>query len=61
MKLEKAIKLLEGVKESWPIRSNAEEHYKALKLGIEALKREVVYREEHPFGRGFPLPGETKD
>jgi len=51
MKIDRAIKLLNIAKEGWPA-NNAEKYYKALELGIEALKRiqknrEGIFRHKH--------------
>ena len=42
-------------------RVNWPTHGKAVKLGIEALKRELEYRESMPPKKGELLPGETEE
>lgn len=59
MKIGKAIELLDVAKEGWPF--NDEEYYKALKLGIEALKVIQKLRPGSSYWREMRLPGETKE
>ena len=60
MKIETAIEIL-------TYRSNPRYKYyddkelPAIKLGIEALKREQLLRREIPYDRNGLLPGETKE
>jgi len=57
MKLEKAIKVLEAEVECWSLHPETD-YPKALKLGIEALIREMKNR-QGTFS--IPLPGETEE
>jgi len=60
MKIEKAVKLLEELKEGLdlPLMTDEED---ALKLGIEAMKR-VAGNRKYPQPTVYPLlPGETED
>jgi len=60
MTLDKAIELLKTASEGWPTRDN-EDYYKALDLGIEALKSIKGLREQFPQIIIFALPGETEN
>jgi len=60
MKIEKAIELLETAKEGWPMGDNSEDYYKALELGIEALKQVKEARFDPGSWTPQTLPGETK-
>jgi len=60
MTIDEAIKLLEVAKEGWPL-IDQEKYYTALELGIEALKRIKLRRDQ---GKGYEpklLLGETEE
>lgn len=60
MKIAKAIEHLNAIKDSGEYLGDPDDS-RALKLGIEALKRLQIHRTEH-IDIGFnPLPGETED
>ena len=60
MKLERAIEIFDDMlTHSHPPKLPDE--IAALKLGKEALKREMVWRQNDPGGAVHLLPGETKD
>ena len=60
MKIDKAIRVLESEVKCW--RLHPEEAYpKALKLGIEALKRFKRIQEDYPFAHNWKLSGETEE
>jgi len=60
MNINQAIKTLQGIADdeesTWTLAGE-----NALKLGIEALKREVIWRQNDPGGSIHPLPGETEE
>jgi len=60
MTSEKAIEILKYIDEAETIMWNSD-HYAALKLGIEALKRHQDTQTFNFSGYGKLLPGETKD
>jgi len=60
MKLDKAIELLNTAKEGWPV-GDSEDYYKALELGIEALKRVKLNRGYELRVHPLLLLGETED
>ena len=60
MKLEKAIEILDIHQADMP-RKEAPDLIDAIKLGIEALKRDRVWRQHDPGGVIYILPGETED
>jgi len=60
MNIERAIKVL-AFEELYPGNSSTSELAEARQLGIEALKRELEYRESMPPKEGELLPGETKE
>ena len=58
MTLDKAIEILNGPEPD--IDGILNDDYKdAVKLGIEAMKREQVWRQHDPLGEIHLLPGET--
>lgn len=59
MKLEEAIKHQERRVASPFVRAHSDSE-NAMQLGIEAMKREKKYREDHPDVAPYLLPGETK-
>ena len=61
MKLERAIELNNISKEGFPVGDDVEDYYLAIKLGIEALKRLKLEKDEIPDSLWNYLPGETKD
>lgn len=62
MKLDKAIELLEIATKGWPVsNSDSEDYYKALELGIEALKHLAYLDSRLPPETRPLLPGETKE
>ena len=60
--VKRAIELLNIAKEGFPV-NDAEEYYKAMELGIEALKRIKEYRDDHEniTCTWRTLPGETRE
>lgn len=60
MTIEKAIELLTDADHYNTILPTLDEK-DALRLGIEALKREQLLRREVPYDRDGLLPGETKE
>ncbi|KKN46270.1 hypothetical protein LCGC14_0674770 [marine sediment metagenome] len=59
MRITKAIKLLNTAKEGWPFE-NSGDYYKALELGLEALKQVKYLREIHILHDHELLLGEGK-
>ena len=59
MNIPSAIELLDSMNEGWPM-VNIDEYDKAIRLGIEALKREKSNRENPDFVMVGKLPGETE-
>ncbi len=60
MTIDEAIKILYNLSHEGPIphpQDNIDAHY----LGIEALKREKVWRQNDPGGAIHLLPGETEE
>lgn len=55
--LKKAIELLESAKEGWPV-FDTEDYYRALELGLEALKLIRELRLYHNVLSDYSLPGE---
>ena len=60
MKLDKEIELLNIAKEGWPA-NDTEKYFKAMELGIEALKRIQKIRLSDFTQGGTDLPGETEE
>jgi len=60
MELDKATKKLQDL-EVWLRDADWGDDADALKLGIEALKREQERREDIDFGFALLLPGETEE
>uniref|UniRef100_A0A6M3XWA1 Uncharacterized protein n=1 Tax=viral metagenome TaxID=1070528 RepID=A0A6M3XWA1_9ZZZZ len=60
MTIDKAIELLDTAKEGFPVKDD-EEYYKAMELGIEALKRLEEGRKRGYDYFGHLLPGETEE
>ena len=60
MTLQKAIEILTIQSSSFAARNNPN-HFNALKLGIEALKRVEAYKKAHVGLHYEPMPGETEE
>jgi hypothetical protein len=63
MTIDEAIELLKVAIEGFPVGDCSEQYYKAMELGIEALKRIKYYREElerNKILKVHLLPGETE-
>ena len=60
MNIEKAIELNTVASQGWPTGDN-EHYYKALELGIEALKNLKNQRATQIPALDYLLPGETKE
>ena len=60
MKLDKAIELLNIAKEGFPT-NDTEKYYKAMELGIEALKNKQGQRLYGVASSAILLPGETEE
>jgi hypothetical protein len=61
MTIDKAIELLKIASEGWPVGDDMEDYYKALDMGIEALRRVREARKKAYFTTRSLLPGETKE
>jgi hypothetical protein len=59
MTIDEAIKRLTVAKEGWPL-TDSENYYKALELGLEALKYIQRTRQHDLYVKPERLPGETK-